>query len=76
MKVAISLGSGSCNHVHIDDAATGQRLYVLTRGELGVIDGEKDPLLLRIRDFVRRYRRDNPAATMAQIRTAVQAEEF
>lgn len=76
MRVTVTVGSGNCNHIHFVNGDTNQTVAV-TRGDLTEYDREDYPRWFsRVVEFVRRYRRTNPSATWAQIRTAVQAEDF
>lgn len=76
MNVTLTVGGGSCRHITVTDQA-GTVLGHLHRDRLDDVDVDGEPAVLnRVREFVRRYRRANPGATPAQIRTAVQAEDF
>lgn len=75
MKVSVTVGSGSCNHLTF--ATDDGRKVQCTLAELQDYDRDEWPRWFsRVIEFVRRYRQANPGATWAQIRTAVQAEDF
>lgn len=72
MRLTVTAGTGSCNHVTIKDAATGEVLAVGTLAELRTGARAGDPLLAQVQQVVRAA----GATTKAQARTAIEAAEF
>jgi hypothetical protein len=66
-----------CSHVVFSRQDNGRVLGTILKADLTLVDQEGDPPLLnRIREFIRRYKLANPAATNAQIKTALELEDF
>lgn len=72
MRLTMTAGAGSCNHITLRNAATGQVLRHASLAELREATRESDPLLAQVRYVIRAA----GATTKAQAKTAVEAAEF
>lgn len=72
MRVTLTPGTGSCNHLTIRNAATQEILYHATLAELKEESRSGDPLLMQMRMVIKQ----SGATTKAQARTAIEAAEF
>jgi hypothetical protein len=72
VRVTVTAGTGSCNHITIKDAATGAVLFHATLAELRQESREGDPLLMQMRQVIK----EAGATTRAQAKAAVEAAEF
>lgn len=68
-------GAG-CRHVHITEL-NGALIDVFMRDEFGQDDQEGEPVVRRrIKFLVKRFLRQNPGATVTQIKAYVEGEEL
>lgn len=72
MKVTITAGTGTCNHLTVKDAASGAVLFHSTLADLRQEARDGDPLLMQIRYAIKAA----GATTRNQAKTAVEAAEF
>lgn len=72
MKVTVTAGTGTCNHLTVKDATTGAVLFHSTLAEVRQEIRDGDPLLMQIRYVIK----TSGATTKAQAKTAVEAADF
>lgn len=72
MKIIVTAGSGSCNHITVKDAGTGEVLMHSSLAEMRQEARDGDPLLMQIRYVIK----TSGATTKAQAKAAVEAAEF
>jgi hypothetical protein len=75
MRVTVTPGTGTCNHLTIKDAGTGTVLLVGTLAELKAAStaDNPSPLLAQMRQVAAKL---GAGATKAQVKTAIEAEDF
>lgn len=78
MKVKLINGPSGpgCRHIHVTEL-NGKLIDVFMRDDLGQDDQEGEPpMRRRIKFLVKRFLRQNPTATVEQIRAYIEGEEL